>query len=99
MSLEPSYADNVLAKQAVAKYSDSIIRWGGVFRTIITVVGWIYLIGGPLIGFAAVAGQQAAPIFILVAILIGVVAALLMFGYRLIFDYMLMKAHQSRIDR
>jgi hypothetical protein len=99
MSLEPSYADNVLAKQAVAKYSDSIIRWGGVFRTIITVVGWIYLIGGPLIGFAAVAGQQAAPIFILVAILTGVIAALLMFGYRLIFDYMLMKAHQSRIDR
>jgi hypothetical protein len=99
MSLEPSYADNVLAKQAVAKYSDSIIRWGGVFRTIITVVGWIYLIGGPLIGFIMVAGQQASAINLLGGILIGAIAALVMFGYRLIFDYMLMKAHQSRIDR
>lgn len=99
MSTEPSYAENVLAKQAVSKYADSIVRWGGVFRTIFTVVGWIYLIGGPLVGFAAVAGQQAAPVFILVAILVGAIAALVMFGYRLIFDYMLMKAHQSRIDR
>jgi hypothetical protein len=99
MSPEPSYAENVLAKQAMSKYADSIVRWGGVFRTICTVVGWIYLVGGPLIGFIMVAGQQASAINLLGGILIGAIAALVMFGYRLIFDYMLMKAHQSRIDR
>jgi hypothetical protein len=46
-----------------------------------------------------VAGQQASAINLLGGILIGAIAALVMFGYRLIFDYMLMKAHQSRIDR
>ncbi len=33
--------------------------WGGVFRTIFTVLGWIYLVvGGTFIGFAFIIGQQ-----------------------------------------
>jgi hypothetical protein len=100
MSLEPSYADNVLAKQAVAKYSDSIIRWGGVFRTIFTVVGWIYLVGGGIFGLLYGQEMYGKPfMYFLLGLLVGALGALVMFGYRLIFDYMLMKAHQSRIDR
>ena len=98
MSQDQSYAGNVLAKQAVAKYSDSIIRWGGVFRTIFTVVGWIYLVGGPLFGFIAwqnsFTGEAS---YILFGILAGAVGGLAMFGYRLVFDYLLMRAHQSRL--
>jgi hypothetical protein len=97
MSDQTSYADGVNAKNSVAKYADSIIRWGGFFRTVLTVIGWIYLIGGPLIGFAFVAGQQQSGSYILIGIMAGAIGAVVMFGYRLIFDYMLMKAHQSRI--
>jgi hypothetical protein len=86
-----------MSNQAVGKYADSIIRWGGFFRTVLTVLGWIYLIGGPLIGFAFVAGQQQSGAYILFGILGGALGAVVMFGYRLIFDYMLMKAHQAKI--
>lgn len=82
--------------QAVTKYADSIITWGGVFRTIFTVLGWIYLIGGPFIGFVFVAGAQAPATYLLMGILAGVVGAVGMFGYRIIFDYLLMKAHQAK---
>ena len=81
---------------AVTKYADSIIQWGGVFRTIFTVLGWIYLIGGPFIGFVFVAGAQAPATYLLMGILAGVVGAVGMFGYRIIFDYLLMKAHQAK---
>jgi len=86
-----------MSNQAVGKYADSIIRWGGFFRTVLTVIGWIYLIGGPLIGFAFVAGQQQSGAYILFGILGGAIGAVVMFGYRLIFDYMLMKAHQTKM--
>lgn len=86
-----------MSNQAVDKYADSIIRWGGFFRTVLTVFGWIYLIGGPLIGFAFVAGQQQPGSYFLIGILAGAIGAVLMFGYRLIFDYLLMKAHQTKI--
>ena len=86
-----------MSNQAVDKYADSIIRWGGFFRTVLTVFGWIYLIGGPLIGFAFVAGQQQSGSYILIGILAGAIGAVVNFGYRLIFDYMLMKAHQTQI--
>jgi hypothetical protein len=99
MSPETSYADNVLAKQAMAKYSNSIIRWGGFFRAIFTVLGWICLVGGPLIGFILGFSQQASAVYLLGGILFGALGALTMFCYRLIFDYLLMKAHQSWIDR
>jgi hypothetical protein len=98
MSQEQSYAGNALAKQAVAKYSDSIIRWGGVFRTILTVLGWIYLAGGPLFGYIAWSTSftgEASYIFI--GIVVGAVGGIAMFGYRLIFDYLLMRAHQSKL--
>ena len=98
MSLEQSYAENVLAKQAVAKYSGSIIRWGGVFRTILTVLGWIYLVGGPLIGYIAwdnsIYGEAS---YVFLGILVGAVGGIAMFGSRLIFDYLLMRAHQSKL--
>ena len=86
-----------MSNQAVGKYADSIIRWGGFFRTVLTVIGWIYLIGGPLIGFAFVAGQQQSGAYILFGIIGGAIGAVVMFGYRLIFDYMLMKAHQTKM--
>jgi hypothetical protein len=86
-----------MSNQAVDKYADSIIRWGGFFRTLLTVFGWIYLVGGPLIGFAFVAGQQQSGAYILFGILGGAIGAVVMFGYRLIFDYLLMKAHQSKL--
>lgn len=86
-----------MSNQAVDKYADSIIRWGGFFRTLLTVFGWIYLIGGPLIGFAFVAGQQQSGSYIIVGIVAGAIGAVIMFGYRLIFDYLLMKAHQSKM--
>lgn len=86
-----------MSNQAVERYADSIIRWGGFFRTVLTVFGWIYLIGGPLIGFAFVAGQQQPGSYILIGILAGAIGAVVMFGNRLIFDYLLMKAHQAKI--
>ena len=85
------------ANQAVTKYADSIIRWGGFFRTILTVFGWIYLIGGPIIGYIAwSASFTGEASYIFWGILFGIVGSIGMFGYRLIFDYMLMKAHQTK---
>ena len=92
MSDQTSYADGVIAKNSVTKYADSIIRWGGFFRTLLTVFGWIYLIGGPIGGFALGGG-----IYFLYGLIIGIIGAVALFGYRLIFDYMLMKAHQSKL--
>lgn len=97
MSDQANYSVGANAKNSVSKYADSIIRWGGFFRTALTVIGWIYLIGGPLIGFAFVAGQQQSGSYILIGIMAGAIGAVVMFGYRLIFDYMLMKAHQSKM--
>ena len=97
MSDQTVSTDHVLTKRSVAKYADSIIRWGGFFRTVLTVFGWIYLIGGPLIGFAFVAGQQQPGSYFLIGVMAGAIGAVVMFGYRLIFDYMLMKAHQSKM--
>jgi hypothetical protein len=83
--------------QAVIKYADSIIRWGGVFRTILTVFGWIYLIGGPIVGYIAWdTSYYGEASYIFFCILAGIVGAVGMFGYRIIFDYMLMKAHQAK---
>jgi hypothetical protein len=98
MSQDQSYAGNVLAKQAVAKYSDSIIRWGGVFRTIFTVLGWIYLVGGGIFGLLYGQTMYGTPFrFLILGLLFGALGALIMFGYRLVFDYLLMRAHQSRL--
>jgi len=92
MSDQTSYADGVIAKNSVAKYADSIIRWGGFFRTLLTVFGWIYLLGGPIVGFAIGGG-----VYLLYGLIVGAIGAVVMFGYRLIFDYLLMKAHQSKL--
>jgi hypothetical protein len=92
MSDQTSYADGVIAKNSVAKYADSIIRWGGFFRTLLTVFGWIYLVGGPIVGFAIGGG-----VYLLYGLIVGAIGAVVMFGYRLIFDYLLMKAHQSKL--
>jgi hypothetical protein len=81
----------------ISKYADSIIRWGGFFRTTMTVFAWIYLIGGPIFGWVAwYSSYTGEASYIFYGILGGVVGALTMFGYRLIFDYMLMKAHQTK---
>jgi hypothetical protein len=81
----------------ISKYADSIIRWGGFFRTTMTVFAWIYLIGGPIFGFVAWSSSFTGEAsYIFYGILAGAVGALTMFGYRLIFDYMLMKAHQTK---
>jgi hypothetical protein len=77
--------------QAVTKYADTIIQWGGVFRTILTALGWIYLVGGPLIGLLG-----GGPRGFILGILVGIIGAVGMFGYRIIFDYLLMKAHQAK---
>jgi hypothetical protein len=83
--------------QAVTKYADSIITWGGVFRNIFTVFGWIYLIGGPIVGYIAwdtsFYGEAS---YIFYGIFAGLIGAVAMFGYRIIFDYLLMKAHQAK---
>ena len=81
---------------SVNKYADSIIRWGGFLRAIITGLAWIYIVGAPLAGFAFVAGQQQSPAYILYGVLIGAIGGVTLFGYRLIFDYFLMKAHQAK---
>jgi hypothetical protein len=90
MSQEQSYA--------VAKYSDSIIRWGGVFRTIFTVLGWIYLVCGGIFGLYYGQNMYGTPfLYFFVGLLFGALGALVMFGYRLVFDYLLMRAHQSKL--
>jgi hypothetical protein len=97
MSDQTVSADHVLTKRSVAKYADSIIRWGSFFRNLLTVLGWIYLIGGPLGGFAIGQSTYEPGMYFLYGLIIGVVGSIAMFGYRLIFDYMLMKAHQSKL--
>ena len=83
--------------QAVMKYADSIIRWGGFFRGVLTVFAWIYLIGGPIVGNIAwdtsLYGEAS---YIFYGIFVGLIGAVAMFGYRIIFDYLLMKAHQAK---
>jgi len=97
MSDQTSYADGVIAKNSVAKYADSIIRWGGFFRTLLTVFGWIYLIGAPLGGLVIGQNTYEPGMYFLYGLLIGLIGSVAMFGYRLIFDYMLMKAHQTKM--
>jgi hypothetical protein len=97
MSDQTSYADNVIVKDSVAKYADSIIRWGGFFRTLLTVFGWIYLVGGPVGGLLIGQGTYEPGMYFLYGLIIGIVGSIAMFGYRLIFDYLLMKAHQSKL--
>jgi hypothetical protein len=87
--------DQDINKYAVKKYADSIILWGGFFRATMTVFAWIYLIGGPVSGLVFVA-LGAEMTYFLMGILAGAVGALTLLGYRLIFDYMLMKAHQTK---
>jgi RsiW-degrading membrane proteinase PrsW (M82 family) len=97
MSDQASYADGVIAKKSVAKYADSIIQWGGVFRTIFTVLGWIYLAVGVIFGFYYGQNMYGNPfLFLILGALLGALGTLTMFGYRLVFDYMLMKAHQTK---
>jgi hypothetical protein len=86
-----------MSNQAVDKYADSIIRWGGFFRTVLTVFGWIYLIGGPLGGLIIGQNTYEPGMYFLYGLLIGLIGSVAMFGYRLIFDYLLMKAHQSKL--
>lgn len=82
---------------AVSKYADSIIQWGGVFRTIFTVLGWIYLVLGGIFGFYYGQNMYGNPfLYFVLGLLVGALGMLTMFGYRLIFDYMLMKAHQTK---
>jgi hypothetical protein len=85
------------ANLAVSKYANSIIQWGGVFRTICTVFGWIYLVLGGIFGIYY--GQYMYGntfLYMILGLLLGALGMLTMFGYRLIFDYMLMKAHQTK---
>ena len=87
-----------MSNQAVGKYADSIIQWGGVFRTIFTVLGWIYLVVGGIFGFYYGQNQYGTPFrFFILGLLFGAFGTLTMFGYRLFFDYLLMRAHQSKI--
>ena len=86
-----------MSNQAVGKYADSIIRWGGFFRTVLTVFGWIYLIGAPLGGLVIGQNTYEPGMYFLYGLLIGLIGSVAMFGYRLIFDYLLMKAHQTKI--
>jgi hypothetical protein len=98
MTTPPSYAENVLAKRSVAKYADSIIRWGGVFRTIFTVLGVIYLAGGGIFGLYYGQEMYGTPLrYFFLGLIFGGLGALVMFGYRLFFDYLLMRAHQSKL--
>lgn len=81
----------------VSKYADSIIQWGGVFRTIFTVLGWVYLVLGGIFGFYYGQNMYGMPfLYFILGLLLGALGMLTMFGYRLIFDYMLMKAHQTK---
>ena len=85
------------ANLAVSKYADSIIKWGGVFRTIFTVLGWVYLVLGGIFGFYYGQNTYGMPfLYFILGLLLGALGMLTMFGYRLIFDYMLMKAHQTK---
>jgi hypothetical protein len=87
-----------MSNQAVGKYADSIIQWGGIFRTIFTVLGWIYLALGGILGFYY--GQNMygnTLLFLILGLLVGALGTLTMFGYRLVFDYLLMKAHQTKM--
>jgi hypothetical protein len=87
-----------MSNQAVGKYADSIIQWGGVFRTIFTVLGWIYLVVGGIFGFYYGQNQYGTPFrYFILGLLFGAFGTLTMFGYRLFFDYLLMRAHQSKI--
>ena len=87
-----------MSNQAVGKYADSIIQWGGVFRTIFTVLGWIYLVVGGILGFYYGQNMYGNPLlFLILGLLFGALGMLIMFGYRLFFDYLLMRAHQSKI--
>lgn len=97
MSDQTVSTDHILAKSSVAKYADSIIRWGSFFRSLLTVFGWIYLVGGPLIGFGIGQSTYEPGMYFLFGLIIGIFGSIMMFGYRLIFDYLLMKAHQSRL--
>ena len=87
-----------MSNQAVGKYADSIIQWGGVFRTIFTVLGWIYLVVGGIFGFYYGQNQYGTPFrYFILGLLFGAFGTLTMFGYRLFFDYLLMRAHQSKL--
>ena len=87
-----------MSNQAVDKYADSIIQWGGVFRTIFTVLGWIYLALGGILGFYYGQNMYGTPFrFLILGLLLGALGTLIMFGYRLVFDYLLMKAHQTKM--
>ena len=87
-----------MSNQAVSKYADSIIQWGGIFRTIFTVLGWIYLAFGGILGFYYGQNMYGTPFrFLILGLLVGALGTLTMFGYRLIFDYLLMKAHQTKM--
>ena len=87
-----------MSNQAVDKYADSIIQWGGVFRTIFTVLGWIYLVLGGIFGFYYGQNMYGTPFrFLILGLLVGALGTLTMFGYRLVFDYLLMKAHQTKM--
>jgi len=87
-----------MSEQAVVKYADSIIQWGGVFRTIFTVLGWIYLAAGGIFGAYYRQNMYGTPFrFLFLGLLVGALGTLTMFGYRLIFDYLLMRAHQSKL--
>ena len=87
-----------MSNQAVGKYADSIIQWGGIFRTIFTVLGWIYLVLGGILGFYYGQNMYGTPFrFLILGLLVGALGTLTMFGYRLVFDYLLMKAHQTKM--
>jgi hypothetical protein len=87
-----------MSNQAVGKYADSIIQWGGIFRTIFTVLGWIYLALGGILGFYYGQNMYGNPLlFLILGLLVGALGTLTMFGYRLVFDYLLMRAHQSKL--
>ena len=87
-----------MSNQAVDKYADSIIQWGGVFRTIFTVLGWIYLVLGGIVGFYYGQNMYGTPFrFLILGLLVGALGTLTMFGYRLVFDYLQMRAHQSKL--
>jgi hypothetical protein len=83
--------------QAVIKYADSIIQWGGTFRTIFTVLGWVYLVVGAIFGFYYGQNMYGTPfLYMILGLIFGALGTLTMFGYRIIFDYLLMKAHQAK---
>ena len=61
------------------------------------IVGGLSIIGG-ILGFYYGQNMYGTPfLFLILGLILGALGTLTMFGYRLFFDYLLMRAHQSKL--